>query len=123
MQKGYGIPREIAVQNITQRDTLRDYPEFLLHLDRPILHITNPPYLYLGYIVKTAETQKYLDLFTYDNAGYQDLYQIALINDLRYGLEQLIYIIPSNFLYGNSVSNKIRDDFLPWYRIRSGAYF
>ena len=121
--EGYGIPREIAVQNITQRDTLRDYPEFLLHLDRPILHITNPPYLYLGYIVKTAETQKYLDLFTYDNAGYQDLYQIALINDLRHGLEQLIYIIPSNFLYGNSVSNKIRDDFLPWYRIDQAHIF
>ncbi len=73
--------------------------------------------------MKTAETQKYLDLFTYDNAGYQDLYQIALINDLRHGLEQLIYIIPSNFLYGNSVSNKIRDDFLPWYRIDQAHIF
>ncbi|MHA1765999.1 MAG: N-6 DNA methylase, partial [Promethearchaeota archaeon] len=80
-------------------------------------HITNPPYLYLGYIVKNKETQKYLPLFQGENKGYQDLYQIALINDLKNNINDMIYIIPSNFIYGNSVSNKIRDDLLKCYRI------
>ncbi len=114
----YGIPKEIASQNILQRDTIKDYPEFILNLGLPVYHITNPPYLYIGYIVKNIETQKYLDYFSGDNKGYQDLYQLALINDLRYGIEKMIYIIPSNFLFGFSVSNKIRKDFLKYYYIK-----
>jgi type I restriction-modification system DNA methylase subunit len=83
----------------------------------PLFHITNPPYLYLGYIRKHKETQKYLEFFKGKNRGYQDLYQIAMINDLRNKIENLIYIIPSNFLFGASVSNKFRTDFLEYYKI------
>ena len=119
----YGIPKEIAEQNIVQRDTIKEYPKFLLNLELPIYHITNPPYLYIGYIVKHKETQKYLEYFKGNNEGYQDLYQLGLINDLRHGIERMVYIIPSNFLFGFSVSNKIRDDFLRYYIIKKAIIF
>ncbi|GAG55096.1 unnamed protein product, partial [marine sediment metagenome] len=89
----------------------------------PLYHITNPPYLYLGYIRKHKETQEYLKLFEGKNEGYQDLYQIAMINDLRNNIENLIYIIPSNFLFGASVSNKFRLDLLKYYNINKMFIF
>lgn len=119
----YGIPKEIAEKNIIQRDTIKDYPKFLFDLELPIYHITNPPYLYIGYIVKNKETQKYLEYFKGIYEGYQDLYQLALINDLHNGIKKMIYIIPSNFLFGYSVSNKIRDDFLKYYLIKKAYIF
>lgn len=118
--QNYGIPREIAKKNILLRDTLANYPE-LRFLKYPPYHITNPPYLYLGYIAKNSERN--LKYFSGQNEGYQDLYQIALINDLRYGLKNLIYIIPTNFLFGFSVSNKIRKDFFPFYNIKEAIIF
>ena len=117
----YGIPAELARKNIQIRDTLADYPKFIKNLKYPVYHITNPPYLYLGYIAKNSERN--LKYFVGQNEGYQDLYQIALINDLRNGLEKLIYIIPTNFLFGFSVSNKIRKDFLPFYNIEKAVIF
>ncbi|MCD6594928.1 SAM-dependent DNA methyltransferase, partial [bacterium] len=48
----YGIPKEVAKKNIMQQDTIKNYPTFLLDFNMPIYHITNPPYLYLGYISK-----------------------------------------------------------------------
>jgi type I restriction-modification system DNA methylase subunit len=119
--KNYGIPEEIARKNIQLRDTLQDYPPEFKHLKYPPYHITNPPYLYLGYIVKNSERN--LKYFSGQNDGYQDLYQIALINDLRHNLEEMIYIIPNNFLFGFSVSNKIRKDFLPFYNIKKAIIF
>jgi len=119
----YGIPLEVAQKNICQRDSIKDYPVFLFNLGLPIYHITNPPYLYVGYIVKHPETQKHLDYFRGENAGYQDLYQLCLINDLRNNIKKMIYIIPSNFLFGFSVSNKIRNDFLPYYKIKKAIIF
>lgn len=119
--KNYGIPIEIAKENIQTRDTLQDYPKFLKNLKYPIYHITNPPYLYLGYIAKNSERN--LKYFIGPNEGYQDLYQIALINDLRNELEKLVYIIPTNFLFGFSVSNKVRKDFLPFYNIKKAIIF
>jgi len=118
-----GIPEGIARQNITQRDTIKNYPTHILNLGLPVYHITNPPYLYIGYIVKHPEARKHLEYFKGENEGYQDLYQLALINDLRHGLTKMIYIIPSNFLFGFSVSNKIRDDFLKYYTIRKAIIF
>ena len=118
--QSYGIPYEIAKKNIQTRDTLQDYPN-IKSFKYPPYHITNPPYLYLGYIVKNSERN--LKYFSGQNEGYQDLYQIALINDLRHGLEKLIYIIPTNFLFGFSVSNKIRKDFLQFYNIKKAIIF
>ncbi len=115
--KNYGIPSKIAQNNINYRDNLDNFPKILLNKAFPIYHITNPPYLYLGYIRKHEETQKYLRYFEAQNDGYQDLYQIAMMNDLRNDLKNLIYIIPSNFLFGASVSNKFRLDFLKCYKI------
>ncbi|MHA2182532.1 MAG: N-6 DNA methylase, partial [Promethearchaeota archaeon] len=119
----YGIPPEVASRNIELRDNLEQSPEFLKGDQKSIFHITNPPYLYLGYIRKHNETQKYLRFFEGKNEGYQDLYQIAMINDLRSQVENLIYIIPSNFLFGASVSNKFRKDFLKHYKIKKMIIF
>ena len=46
----YGICREIAEKNIQIRDNLESFPGYLKKMQLPIYHITNPPYLYLGYI-------------------------------------------------------------------------
>lgn len=113
----YGIPENLAKINIKQRDNLESYPKELLKKGLPIYHITNPPYLYLGYIQKHKETERHLKYFENENTGYQDLYQIAMINDLRNNIENLIYIIPSNFLFGAAVSNKFRMDFFKFYNI------
>ncbi len=119
----YGVPEEIAEVNILERDTLKEYPTSILSGDLPVYHITNPPYLYIGYIVKHKETRKYLDYFEGVNAGYQDLYQIGLIKDLRHDLKKMVYIIPSNFLFGSSASNKIRDNLLRHYLIKKAIIF
>ncbi|MHA1253091.1 MAG: N-6 DNA methylase, partial [Candidatus Helarchaeota archaeon] len=58
-----------------------------------------------------------------ENKGYQDLYQIAMINDLRNNIKNLIYIIPTNFLFGAAVSNKFRMDFLKYYQILKALIF
>ncbi|MBY8988674.1 MAG: N-6 DNA methylase [Candidatus Lokiarchaeota archaeon] len=121
--ESYGISEEIARTNIKLRDNLESFPEILNRKNFPIFHITNPPYLYLGYIKKHKETQNYLDYFKNENEGYQDLYQIAMINDSRNNVGNLIYIIPSNFLFGASVSNKVRQDFLKYYRITKMIIF
>ena len=113
----YGIPKTVAEKNIKKRDNLLNFPSFLLKKELPIYHITNPPYLYLGYIKKHQETKPYFKYFEGKNEGYQDLYQIAMMNDLRNEVENLIYIIPSNFLFGSSVSNKFRFDFLKHYHV------
>ena len=121
--ESYGISDVIAKQNILVRDNLESFPEFLKQKKFPVYHITNPFYLYLGYIKKHSDTQKLLHYFKKENIGYQDLYQIAMINDLRSGIENLVYIIPSNFLYGASVSNKFRLDFLSYYKILKMVIF
>jgi hypothetical protein len=121
--ESYGISSEIASTNIKLRDNLESFPKILKRKKSPIFHITNPPYLYLGYIKKHKETQNYLDYFKNENEGYQDLYQIAMMNDLRNKIGNLIYIIPSNFLFGASVSNKVRRDFLKHYRITKMVIF
>jgi hypothetical protein len=119
----YGIPSQIANKNIQLRNSLESFPIFLKNAQFPLFHITNPPYLYLGYIRKHKETQKYLEFFKCKNEGYQDLYQIAMISDLRNEIKNLIYIIPSNFLFGASVSNKFRTDFLKYYNITKMTIF
>ena len=121
--ENYGIPSEIAEKNIQLRDNLESFPAFLNNTQFPLFHITNPPYLYLGYIRKHIETQKYLKFFKGKNDGYQDLYQIAMINDLRNEIKNMIYIIPSNFLFGASVSNKFRQDFFKYYIITKMTIF
>jgi hypothetical protein len=118
-----GVPELLAREHIRQRDTLADYPDEILRSALPVYHVTNPPYLYLGYIPKHPETRPYLRYFTGRNEGYQDLYQIALINDLRHAIPKTAYIIPSNFLFGDAISNKIRDDLLDAYTIRKAYLF
>ncbi len=115
--KSYKIPIDLAKKNIVQRNSLESFPKFLKSKKYPIFHITNPPYLYLGYIRKHEDTKIHLKYFENENEGYQDLYQIAMINDLRNQIDDLIYIIPANFIFGAAVSNKFRRDFLKYYKI------
>jgi len=119
----YGIPEKLAREKIIIRDTINNYPKFILQEKFPVYHITNPPYLYLGHISKNKNMEKYLSYFEGENKGYQDLYQLALINDLRHNIQKMIYILPTNFLFGNTISNKIRRDFLSFYRITKAVIF
>lgn len=116
----YKIPLHIARENIKKRDNLQNFPSELLEEKLPIFHITNPPYLYIGYIKKHQKETKYkryLEYFSKERAKLQDLYQIALFNDLKANVKQMIYIIPTNFIYGKSGSNYIRKIFFPYYYI------
>ena len=115
----YGIPEDVAKKNILISDAFLNYPEFLKRKDN-VFHITNPPYLYLGYIAKNnSEQVKY-----FKNNKAQDLYQIALLNDLQIGsLKHMIYIVPTNFLFSSSGSNYIRNAFLPYYNIKEAVIF
>ncbi len=119
----YGIPQDLAKKNIFKRDNLEEFPKRLKSARFPLFHVTNPPYLYLGYIRKHEKTKRHFKYFENENEGYQDLYQVAMMNDLRNDLNNLIYIIPSNFLFGFSVSNKFRADFLRRYEITKMLVF
>jgi len=119
----YGIPEDIARQRIMIRDTIKDYPTFILNGEFPVFHITNPPYLYKGYIAKQKSDKRLLEYFSGDFEPYQDLYQLAMMNDLKHGIKNMIYIIPSNFLFGSAISNKIREDFLKFYTIKKAYIF
>lgn len=116
-----GISEEVAKRNIRKRDGLEYISHNKINDNIPLYHITNPPYLYIGYIRK--HMQLHLKYFRGKNNGYQDLYQIAMMNDLRGDMERMVYIIPSNFIFGNSVSNKIRLDFLKYYDITKAFVF
>jgi len=113
----YELPEDIVRRNIVRRDNLKSFPLYVLDSKFPIYHITNPPYLYLGYIRKHKDMRSHLNYFGGNNRGYQDLYQIAMVNDLRHNIHKMAYIIPSNFLFGNSVSNKIREDLFNLYNV------
>ena len=111
----YGIPEGVAERNITVRDTLAEPPK----LGDNVYHITNPPYLYVGYVKKQfRELMKY-----FVHPECQDLYHVALVNDLLNGLKQMVYIIPANFLFGHSVSDRMRMRVLENYRIRKSIIF
>ncbi len=119
----YGIPETIARQNIMVMDTLREFPDFIMKKEKPVYHITNPPYLYIGYIAKHRETSYQMEYFSGQNRGLQDLYQVALMNDSRNNIRNMAYIIPSNFLFGHSVSNMIRKSIFKDYRISEAVIF
>lgn len=119
----YGIPEDIARQRIMIRDTIKDYPTFILNGEFPVFHITNPPYLYKGYIAKQKSNKRLLEYFSGDFEPYQDIYQLAMMNDLKHGIKNMIYVIPSNFLFGSAISNKIREDFLKFYTIKRAYIF
>lgn len=116
-----GVPEAIARKSISVSDTLLAFPE--IDSGYEVYHITNPPYLYIGYIMKHAETQRHLKYFEGGNAGLQDLYQVALANDIRRGTRKMVYIIPSNFLFADSASNRIRRMVFPKYRLGRAIVF
>jgi len=119
--KFYWIPEKIAKKNIKVNDSLLEYPK--INSSFPLFHITNPPYLYIWYISKNNETKHYLDYFTWNRKWLQDLYQLAMFNDIKYNIEKNIYIIPSNFLFSNSWTNQARIWYLNNYKINKAIIF
>ena len=113
-----GIPARIAESKVMVRDTLENYPAEPRRSGLPVFHITNPPYLYLGYIRKNPSSRSLYRYFSGDNRGLQDLYQVSMNNDSSNGVERMIYVIPSNFLYASSGSNLIREIILRKYHVR-----
>ena len=119
----YGIPEELARKKILVRDTIKNYPVFIFNKGLPVFHITNPPYFYKGALRKSFLKDDLEAYFKGENERYQDLYQIALANDLRYGVSRMIYIIPTNFLYGGRISDNIRADLFKHYTIEKVIFF
>lgn len=117
----YWIPKEIAKKNIKQNDSFKNYPKINSNL--PIFHITNPPYLYIWYIKKHKETAHYLDYFKNDFSWLQDLYQLAIFQDMINNISKNIYIIPTNFLFSASWTNKVRVWYLENYVIKKAIIF
>lgn len=114
----YNIPVEIANKKILRRDNLKEFPYELI--SKPVYHITNPPYLYIGHIKKSAKRKYFsncIEYFSGERSKLQDLYQVALFNDFKAGIKKMIYIIPTNFIYGKSVSNEIRKIIFKHYSI------
>lgn len=101
-----GIEERLINKNLIQEDTLQQFPK--LSFKHPLYHITNPPYLYRGYMPKTEKTRDLLKYFEGEREPLQDLYQVALFNDLMHGLERMVYIIPTNFLFGDANASHIR---------------
>ena len=116
-----GIARPVCEKRIRCQDTLEHYPD--LDSEFQPFHITNPPYLYFGYIAKHEETRRHLKYFKGERAGLQDLYQAALAGDVSARTQNMIYIIPANFLFGDSASNLVRDMVLSRYRLRKAIVF
>lgn len=116
-----GVPEKIASSKIKVKDTLERYPEELKQTGLPVFHVTNPPYLYLGYIRKNHESKELYRYFITGNTGLQDLYQVSLNNDSSNEVERMIYIIPSNFLYASSGSNLIRKALLKRYSVKDAV--
>ena len=117
----YGIEQDVLETQITVRDSISSYPAMKDAVKT--VHITNPPYLYVGHIMKHSEASFQASYFAGENEGYQDLYQLALMNDLRHGVGKMIYVIPTNFLFADSASRKIRMDFLTRYNISKCRLF
>jgi hypothetical protein len=117
----YGIDHEVLETHITVRDSISSYPA-MKDVEKTV-HITNPPYLYVGHIMKHSEASHQASYFTGENAGYQDLYQLAMMNDMRHKIRKMIYVIPTNFLFADSASRKIRLDFLTKYNISKCRLF
>jgi len=101
-----GIDETLLERNIREADTLAGFPDFETQF--PPYHITNPPYLYKGFMPKTEKTRELLAYFKGKKEPLQDLYQLALYNDRESPLKNMIYIIPTNFLYADAASNYVR---------------
>ena len=118
-----GVDEATARQNIKVRDTIKDYPKELVErFGDKLFHITNPPYGNVHFIGR-SEYKENMKYFTGRYEDFQDLYQLALINDFDNGLKNMIYIIPTNFINGDASSNKIRSEFFAKYTIKKAFSF
>jgi hypothetical protein len=118
-----GIDESIARENIKQRDTIKNYPKELVDkFGDKLFHITNPPYGNVHFIGRSFYKEN-MQYFTGRYQKFQDLYQLALINDFDNNIKNLIYLIPTNFINGDASSNKIRSEFFTKYTIQKAISF
>lgn len=118
-----GVSADVARRRIRVLDTLLIYPEDIFQAEKPVYHVTNPPFLYLGLAKKRAEWSRFQLYFSGDHQGLQDLYQVALANDLRYGVPRMLYVLPTNFLFAEVGAQKIRQDLLAFYWLKKAVLF
>lgn len=117
-----GIPRNLAAEKIVKRDTLKNYPD-LGNCKYPIFHITNPPYAHISRIGREKDLMRFKQYFQKEVRGLQDIYQIAMMNDIRAKLERMIYIIPTNFLFSRETARQIRENIFLYYDIDEALIF
>jgi hypothetical protein len=113
-----GVPIDIARERIRVRDTLAKPPQ---HGENAI-HITNPPWLYKGSLAKRPDAK---DAWAHHFQGtpYVDVYQLAMANDIRLGVREAVYIVPPNFLFGDSVASAIRREVFRYYTVPTIVYY
>jgi hypothetical protein len=113
-----GVPTDIARERIRVRDTLAEPPQ---HGENAI-HITNPPWLYKGTIAKCPDAK---DLWAhyFQGTSYVDVYQLAMANDIRLGVREAVYIVPPNFLFGDTIASAIRREVFRYYTVPTIVYY
>ena len=121
--KIYGIPENLAKENIKVKDSISDYPTDLINKygDR-LFHITNPPYLSTR-VIGRSRFKLELKRFKGDYSKFTDIYQLALYNDIIHGLKNMIYIIPSNFIFATTSVKNIRHAIFEKYNISNAVMF
>ena len=119
----YGIPKDVASDNIKVRDTIVNYPSELVdkYGDR-IFHITNPPYL-STHVIGRSNFKSEMSKFKGECSAFNDLYQLALYNDIKHNIKNMIYIIPSNFIFSTVSARNIRNVVFDKYSINSAILF
>ena len=121
--KKYGIPENIAKDNIKVRDTISNYPtELIDKYGDKIFHITNPPYL-STHVIGRSSFKSDISRFSGEYSAFSDLYQIALYNDTKHNVKNMIYIIPSNFLFSTISAKNIRNAVFESYDVNSAILF
>jgi len=113
-----GVPIDTARERIRVCDTLTKPPQ---HGENAI-HITNPPWLYKGSLAKRADAKDAWAHY-FQQTPYVDVYQLAMANDIRLGVREAVYIVPPNFLFGDSVASAIRREVFRYYTVPTIVYY
>ena len=121
--KKYGIPENIARENIKVRDTIANYPiELTDKYGDKIFHITNPPYL-STHVIGRSSFKSDISKFEGEYSSFSDFYQIALYNDMKYKVKNMIYIIPLNFIFSTISAKNIRNLIFENYDVNNAIFF
>jgi len=113
-----GVPIDIARERIRIRDTLAKPPQH----GENATHITNPPWFYKGSLAKRPDAKDAWAHY-FQRTSYVDVYQLAMANDIRLGVREAVYIVPPNFLFGDTVASAIRREVFRYYTVPTIVYY